>query len=242
MRYDATVLSTIEKLGLQALISNKGFDIAQHYADRCHDINAATPYYADHYLDARASMLEELTTLVGKRLAEVLDDGQLDGASFGRVAMGLIEDSDAAIAQAEIDAEPCFGDTERFGALHDAIAASQAKSALFDAETRFVDAVAASQDAAVRCATATGGDKVFAGHAYVLALAEVDAARAAVAQATAAVEATAAVAASTPPATLTHDEIVAKIDAAAARDAADRAAAERNARNQAANTAFGFAQ
>ena len=230
MRYEATVLSTMEKLGLQALISNKGFDIAQHYANRAYDINAATPYRHDQYTDARAALLDELTTLVGQRLAEVLDIAQGDsGESFGRCVLGLIEDSDAAIEQAEFDAEPAFGDTERFGALHDAIAASQAQSQLFAAETRFVAATAASQDAAIRCATATGGDKVFASHAYAVARDEVEAARAAVLEAT-------------PPATLTHDEIVAKIDAAAARDAADRAAAARDARNQAANTAFGFAQ
>ena len=35
-------------------------------------------------------------------------------------------------------------------------------------------------------------------------------------------------------------DIVTKIDQAAARDAADRAAAERDARNHAANKAFGF--
>jgi len=76
--YDTLVLSTIERIGLQSLLTNNEFGYVQQYCDLVYSINAATPYRHYDYTSARLSMMEHLTYLVGQRLAEMLDNEQLD--------------------------------------------------------------------------------------------------------------------------------------------------------------------
>lgn len=101
--YEVKVLSTIQTLGLQALLSSGGFDIAEHYRKRVYDINATTPYRHDQYTDARMAMLDELTKLVGLRLTEEIDQAQLeDGESIQFEVRRIIEASAAALAAGEV--------------------------------------------------------------------------------------------------------------------------------------------
>jgi hypothetical protein len=92
--YDTLKLSTIEIIGLQSLIASNGFDTAQQYCDLVYSINAATPYRHYDYTSARFCMMEELTNLVGQRLAEVFDNEQLDcGETFQWCALRILLDA-----------------------------------------------------------------------------------------------------------------------------------------------------
>jgi hypothetical protein len=89
--YDTLVLSTIEILGLTTLLEQRGFDKAQEYCDLVYALNATTPYNHYDYTSARFCMMEELTNLVGQRLAEVFDNEQLDcGETFHWCALRIL--------------------------------------------------------------------------------------------------------------------------------------------------------
>ena len=91
--YDTLVLSTIEKIGLQSLLANNEFGYVQQYCDLVYSINAATPYRHYDYVSARFCMMEQLTYLVGERLAEILDNEQLDsGETFHWCAQRILSE------------------------------------------------------------------------------------------------------------------------------------------------------
>lgn len=93
--YDTLKLSTIESLGLTILLDQKGFDKAQEYCDLAYTINVTTPYNHYNYTSARFCMMEELTKLVGKRLAEVFDNEQLDcGETFHWCGFRILLEAD----------------------------------------------------------------------------------------------------------------------------------------------------
>ena len=88
--FDSVVLNTMEVLGLEALINNMGFEIADMHRENVYRINATSPYDHDLYTVTRKAMMTELIKLVGERIAEVLDDEQLDcGESFHWGALRL---------------------------------------------------------------------------------------------------------------------------------------------------------
>lgn len=89
--YNTLVLSTIEAIGLEVLLTTKGLDTAQEYCDLVYSINATSPYDHDLYTVTRKAMMAELIKLVGEALAEVLDNEQLDcGETFHWCAFRIL--------------------------------------------------------------------------------------------------------------------------------------------------------